>query len=341
MSKIKLYLPILLLIIFIYCFVIFIVFYYSKLKKKRYKYKYIIWFGIIFFCLLLLSASIFVFIQIFRHLNNFLLILLYTIGSITIVSIFIAKFILNLKNKNMLYISSILFVIQQLLYTAIIFYNMKTTENENEQKENDDNLNTMETTKTIETMEIKENENEQKENDEKIECSICYEGIYLEEKKFVKTNCGHIYHKKCLYNWLNRKNKICPLCRGDLTYLNIPFQTDFCANEEEYYAGIFGEIDISVVGLVGFPDNIELIKNYGVVLNEKSEKRFFRIARHVLKEMYVDEETHIKNRDDEWNVKISEAGEPELVYKNNILGHSARFAIPQKYHERFMDYMSN
>jgi len=41
------------------------------------------------------------------------------------------------------------------------------------------------------------------------ECSICYENIAHSQCK--KLNCGHIFHKMCLYKW---KNNTCPLCRS-------------------------------------------------------------------------------------------------------------------------------
>ena len=50
-------------------------------------------------------------------------------------------------------------------------------------------------------------------NTEKEECSICLE---VGNKKFVKTNCGHIFHKSCIDEWNLRSNN-CPMCRKDLS----------------------------------------------------------------------------------------------------------------------------
>ena len=49
-------------------------------------------------------------------------------------------------------------------------------------------------------------------------CSICY--VPFEDKKTIKTECGHIYHKECLLQWLgsnqNQRRK-CPLCLTSLS----------------------------------------------------------------------------------------------------------------------------
>jgi len=45
------------------------------------------------------------------------------------------------------------------------------------------------------------------------ECSICCDKLYTEKTK--KLECKHIFHKKCLDEWLERDNR-CPLCRNDI-----------------------------------------------------------------------------------------------------------------------------
>ena len=54
------------------------------------------------------------------------------------------------------------------------------------------------------------------ESRKETECAICLEqfkGIDI-IKSFYK--CEHIFHKKCLLNWLKKNNK-CPLCNHDLS----------------------------------------------------------------------------------------------------------------------------
>ena len=49
-------------------------------------------------------------------------------------------------------------------------------------------------------------------------CSICYETFL--DKKTIKTECGHIYHKECLLQWLGsnqNQSRKCPLCLNSLS----------------------------------------------------------------------------------------------------------------------------
>jgi hypothetical protein len=48
-------------------------------------------------------------------------------------------------------------------------------------------------------------------------CTICFnefadQRAIQESGKLIKTKCGHIFHEKCLNNWLKKKNN-CPLCK--------------------------------------------------------------------------------------------------------------------------------
>jgi hypothetical protein len=46
------------------------------------------------------------------------------------------------------------------------------------------------------------------------ECPVCQDDFNAEEQLF-KLECKHIFHKKCLSEWLSRHNT-CPLCRHEL-----------------------------------------------------------------------------------------------------------------------------
>jgi len=48
-------------------------------------------------------------------------------------------------------------------------------------------------------------------NDEEI-CSICIDGM---EQEYKVTKCGHLFHRECLFKWLEN-NVTCPLCRNKL-----------------------------------------------------------------------------------------------------------------------------
>ena len=58
------------------------------------------------------------------------------------------------------------------------------------------------------------------------DCSICldpleYEIVSLPFRGEENKNCGHKYHKSCLYGWV-KKNKNCPTCRTPVT-IEVPY----------------------------------------------------------------------------------------------------------------------
>lgn len=46
------------------------------------------------------------------------------------------------------------------------------------------------------------------------QCSICLEN-YRTGQRVGLLSCGHVFHKDCVYNWLNNYQKTCPLCRAN------------------------------------------------------------------------------------------------------------------------------
>ena len=50
-------------------------------------------------------------------------------------------------------------------------------------------------------------------------CSICLETIGL-SNIVKKTSCCHLYHKDCIYEWINNNKNTCPLCRKKLFTCN-------------------------------------------------------------------------------------------------------------------------
>jgi len=44
-------------------------------------------------------------------------------------------------------------------------------------------------------------------------CSICLEN-YRTGQRVGLLSCGHVFHKDCIYKWLNNYQKTCPLCRA-------------------------------------------------------------------------------------------------------------------------------
>ena len=46
-------------------------------------------------------------------------------------------------------------------------------------------------------------------------CSICLDDYSDAENKITKLECGHIYHKECVKDWLEN-NSTCPVCRTEI-----------------------------------------------------------------------------------------------------------------------------
>lgn len=46
-------------------------------------------------------------------------------------------------------------------------------------------------------------------------CSICLEDYSNNNNKITRTLCGHIFHKKCIFNWIKEHNS-CPECRAEI-----------------------------------------------------------------------------------------------------------------------------
>ncbi len=54
---------------------------------------------------------------------------------------------------------------------------------------------------------------------ENMNCSICLDDI---DDNFAELNCSHIFHKKCIGNWIKQNSqKTCPNCRCNITIIKI------------------------------------------------------------------------------------------------------------------------
>ncbi|CRK90619.1 CLUMA_CG004321, isoform A [Clunio marinus] len=51
-------------------------------------------------------------------------------------------------------------------------------------------------------------------------CPICSEP-QLKTDNIVSTQCGHIYHRNCIENWLKTSSKSCPTCRTGTNSCNL------------------------------------------------------------------------------------------------------------------------
>merc|ERR1712228_639627 len=58
------------------------------------------------------------------------------------------------------------------------------------------------------------NLNKGNDSDANLMCMICLDA-FVAHQKIGKLMCSHIFHKKCIYQWL-KKTATCPLCREDV-----------------------------------------------------------------------------------------------------------------------------
>ena len=52
------------------------------------------------------------------------------------------------------------------------------------------------------------------------ECLICIEN-FENDSELLKLNCNHVFHKKCIKNWICNENNKCPICRIEIDKGNI------------------------------------------------------------------------------------------------------------------------
>ncbi|XP_011015548.1 PREDICTED: probable E3 ubiquitin-protein ligase XERICO [Populus euphratica] len=54
-------------------------------------------------------------------------------------------------------------------------------------------------------------------NEAPAECAVCLDDVE-EGEEIRELRCGHIFHRACLYRWLDFRQSTCPLCRGSLAF---------------------------------------------------------------------------------------------------------------------------
>lgn len=83
-----------------------------------------------------------------------------------------------------------------------LYHCFKSINNNKKNKKNNNNNNNQEINEYIIL----------KSNFENNECVICLENMVINEQVEI-LECGHIYHYKCINDWIKKKGKInCPLC---------------------------------------------------------------------------------------------------------------------------------
>ena len=64
-----------------------------------------------------------------------------------------------------------------------------------------------------------------------VTCSICHEDINFNDDEISVLNCGHLFHQRCLQQWLNT-NSTCPQCRITVDANNFVQKLYPCLNED-------------------------------------------------------------------------------------------------------------
>ena len=52
------------------------------------------------------------------------------------------------------------------------------------------------------------------------QCSICLSDVNVTDNDKLILNCGHMFHKDCIKNWI-LVHKTCPLCREKVIFLDL------------------------------------------------------------------------------------------------------------------------
>jgi len=99
------------------------------------------------------------------------------------------------------------------------------------------------------------------------QCSICLESIDSLTNPSKKTSCNHLYHKDCIYEWINNNKNTCPLCRKKL------FTCNNCNN---------GLIYTEYIGKI-IPKNIRGISN------RNNTDGVFKIYGYDFEDLFIDE----------------------------------------------------
>jgi len=99
-----------------------------------------------------------------------------------------------------------------------------------------------------------------------MDCVICLDSI-IEDQKTIQ--CGHNFHKKCLYEWSDQFNWLCPLCRNPTFVLRRKSKM-LSVNGENFYCLIFDDEKY----IVNDKDYLAVKNRLGSTIIETDDKEY-------------------------------------------------------------------
>ena len=161
------------------------------------------------------------------------------------------------------------------------------------------------------------------------ECSICLEYI-LDDLH--KTKCNHIFHNKCINDWLNEKNT-CPLCRRNINRRREPSVEDIIADLHDMWG--FGRDErqereeIDRMGIQELLNEIEIEREREQRLErerqerqQQRERRQRRENRNIMNRMVELQEERHQERQGREQVRRQRAQAPVGVVNDGELNWS-------------------
>ena len=107
-------------------------------------------------------------------------------------------------------------------------------------------------------------------------CPICLEDIKC--KDLYISSCNHIYHKKCIYKWLESKNT-CPTCRYNIQAKTISENQEEIGDVDEVLTGWFSMFTVNEIEqiILCFDDDLRprLINHLLVLAVQRDETLYF------------------------------------------------------------------
>ena len=98
-------------------------------------------------------------------------------------------------------------------------------------------------------------------------CTICLDNFTIGKCKVILTPCKHVFHKKCLSNWLhkNKTHPICPNC--NLNFIDYEKQV---SKETHHNNNNNRDSDINTIIIHKKEDNKKTTNQQGLIINNSN-----------------------------------------------------------------------